>query len=96
MSAFRPPGDCPVCGEDVHAGATACPFCGSCPDSGWGRDAAIYDGLDLPDEPEEKVLPFRDPSRAYFFNNKQRPAIALFLFLLLLMGVLSWVIAVFR
>lgn len=49
MSVFIPPGDCPVCGEAVPAGAASCRSCGSCPDSGWS-DETVYDGLDLPDE----------------------------------------------
>ena len=49
MSVFIPPGDCPVCGESVLAGAASCRSCGSCPDSGW-RDETVYDGLGLPDE----------------------------------------------
>lgn len=39
---------CPNCGEEVPAGAAACPACGSDEDTGWS-DAAEYDGLDLPD-----------------------------------------------
>ena len=46
MSVFIPPGDCPVCGESVLAGAASCRSCGS---SGW-RDETVYDGLGLPDE----------------------------------------------
>lgn len=40
---------CPVCGEDVPAGARACPECGACDKSGWSGEAHA-DGLDLPDE----------------------------------------------
>lgn len=47
---FRPPGQCPVCGEWVPRGAAACDDCGACAKSGWKDDAEIYDGLDLPDE----------------------------------------------
>lgn len=35
---FRPPGECPVCGDDVPAGAPACPECGACEHSGWNED----------------------------------------------------------
>ena len=49
MARFRPPGDCPVCGEFMAAGARACRECGSCEKTGW-KDEADYDGLDLPDE----------------------------------------------
>ena len=45
-----PPEICPVCGEDVPRNARACPECGADEKSGWGPDAHIQDGLDLPDE----------------------------------------------
>ena len=44
----RPPGVCPVCGEDVPSKALACPECGADHQSGWKE--SIYDGLDLPDD----------------------------------------------
>jgi hypothetical protein len=47
--AFRPPGDCPVCGEFVPRKAVACPGCGASRDSGWNEEASIS-GLDLPDD----------------------------------------------
>lgn len=47
---FRPPGQCPVCGEWVPRGAAACDDCGACAKSGWKDDADVHDGLDLPDE----------------------------------------------
>ena len=47
---FRPPGVCPVCGDDVPAGARACPECGADERSGWKEDAELHDALDLPDE----------------------------------------------
>jgi len=64
MSVFTPPGDCPVCGEAVPANASSCKSCGSCPDSGWGEDAA-YDGLDLPDEAfsDASEPPFAKPEK---------------------------------
>ncbi len=49
MARFKPPGDCPVCGEFVPPRALACRGCGSCEKTGWNEDAD-YDGLDLPDE----------------------------------------------
>lgn len=52
MPAFKPPGDCPVCGDFVPKGLVSCPSCGSCAKSGWNEDAD-YDGLDLPDAPED-------------------------------------------
>ena len=48
---FKPPGQCPVCGEWVPRGAAACNDCGACAKSGWSADTHA-DGLDLPDEEE--------------------------------------------
>ena len=48
--SFKPPGQCPVCGEWVPRGAAACDDCGACAKSGWKKNAETYDGLDLPDE----------------------------------------------
>ncbi len=50
MARFKPPGQCPNCGEWVPRGAMACDDCGSCAKSGWNEDAESYDGVDLPDE----------------------------------------------
>jgi hypothetical protein len=52
MAAFRPPGDCPVCGADVPARSKACAGCGATADAGWNEDAATA-GLDLPDQDDE-------------------------------------------
>lgn len=46
---FKPPGQCPVCGEWVYKGAAACDECGACEKSGWSGNTGA-DGLDLPDE----------------------------------------------
>lgn len=46
---FKPPGQCPVCGEWVPRGAAACDDCGACAKSGWSGDTQA-DGLDLPDD----------------------------------------------
>lgn len=51
MKRFRPPGQCPVCGEWVYRGQVACSECGACEKSGWNEEAG-YDGLDLPDPDE--------------------------------------------
>ncbi len=51
--SFKPPGQCPVCGEWVPRGAVACDDCGACAKSGWKEDADVYDGVDLPDDPHE-------------------------------------------
>ena len=50
MPTFKPPGQCPVCGEWVPCGAVACDQCGSCAKSGWNDEDQTYEGLDLPDE----------------------------------------------
>lgn len=47
---FQPPGDCPVCGEEVPTGAKSCPACGADERTGWSEDDTRYDALDLPDE----------------------------------------------
>ena len=49
--AFRPPGDCPVCGEFVPRKAMSCAGCGASRDSGWNEEARVS-GLDLPDDEE--------------------------------------------
>ncbi len=49
MARFKPPGQCPNCGEWVPRGALACDECGSCAKSGW-HDDAEQDGLDLPSD----------------------------------------------
>ena len=46
----RTPEVCPVCNEDVPLGALACPECGADHNSGWGKDADFYDGVNLPDD----------------------------------------------
>lgn len=46
---FKPPGQCPVCGEWAPKGAVACDECGACAKSGWSAETRS-DGLDLPDD----------------------------------------------
>jgi len=46
---FTPPGECPVCGENVPRNAQACPGCGADARTGWNEEDTRYDGLDLPD-----------------------------------------------
>lgn len=50
MPAFRPPGQCPACGEWVPRKAAACDCCGACERSGWKAESDVYDGIDLPDD----------------------------------------------
>ena len=47
--AFKPPGQCPACGEWVPRGAVACDDCGACARSGWSDDSYL-DGVDLPED----------------------------------------------
>ncbi len=53
MARFKPPGQCPVCGEWVYRGQAACEECGACAKSGWKANADVYDGLDLPGDDDE-------------------------------------------
>lgn len=46
---FKPPGQCPVCGEWIPKGVVACDECGACEKSGWSGNTHA-DGLDLPDD----------------------------------------------
>src|SRR5262249_5788643 len=41
---------CPVCYEEVPAGALACPECGADHNSGWRENADAYGGVNLPDD----------------------------------------------
>jgi hypothetical protein len=52
MARFKPPGQCPVCGEWIPKGQAACDECGACEKSGWKNtdSSPTYDGLDLPDD----------------------------------------------
>jgi hypothetical protein len=52
MAHFKPPGQCPVCGEWVAKGQAACDECGACDQSGWKNPdaASSHDGLDLPED----------------------------------------------
>lgn len=47
--SFRPPGECPNCGEDVPARAKSCRHCGATADAGWDESSGV-EGLNLPDE----------------------------------------------
>ena len=53
MPTFKPPGQCPNCGEWVPKGAAACDDCGACAKSGWKEDSGTYDGVDLPDDEDD-------------------------------------------
>ena len=51
--SFKPPGQCPACGEWVPRGAVACDDCGACAKSGWKENSEVYDGVDLPDDEDD-------------------------------------------
>ena len=46
-----PPADCAQCGDPIPPQARACPGCGADERTGW-RETSLYDGLDLPDDPD--------------------------------------------
>jgi hypothetical protein len=78
--------DCPVCGERVPAGATACRECGSDERTGWSDDT-LYDDLDLP-EPgwgAEPPAPRRDRA-ARDIGRREVGALLVVLFVLLLLA----------
>ncbi len=85
MSRFRPPGDCPNCGETVPLRAVACPHCGATHEAGWD-DNSIYDGLDLPDEAYEDGE--ETPTWA---NRKQRRGLWIGAAILVLAALTSWI-----
>lgn len=39
-----------MCGAEVPPSARTCPECGADDTTGWNKDRAVYDGLDLPDD----------------------------------------------
>lgn len=46
------PATCAVCGTALSPSARACPECGADERTGWS-ETSVYDGLDLPDDPED-------------------------------------------
>lgn len=69
MNRFHPPGECPVCGAEVPAGAKACPECGASDSDGWSEDTDA-DGLELPPSEDERLedenaKEKRSPSQAF-------------------------------
>ena len=50
MPAFKPPGQCPACGEWIPRNAAECDCCGASAASNWQAESDVYDGLNLPDE----------------------------------------------
>ena len=47
-----PPEECANCGASIPRHARACPGCGADERTGW-RENSVYDGLDLPDDPDD-------------------------------------------
>lgn len=92
---FKPPGQCPVCGEWVPRGAAACDDCGACAKSGWSGDTHT-DGLDLP----EKDFDYDDfVAREFGGNSSKQPGIKnlwlVVAIVLLIILVLGQVISMF-
>lgn len=48
------PAECANCGASIPPRAKACPDCGADERTGW-RDASVYDGLDLPEDADERA-----------------------------------------
>ena len=48
------PEECPVCGAPIPKGSKACPECGADERTGWDDERTRYDGLDLPEEPDDR------------------------------------------
>jgi predicted nucleic acid-binding Zn ribbon protein len=83
MARPQPPDECANCGADIPHNASACPECGADERTGW-RETSIYDGLDLPDEPEKSPLgETRKPVRVFWL------LIGVGLLILLVMGSLG-------
>lgn len=59
---FEPPGDCPVCGADVHEGAKACPGCGADERSGWREIDFSEDAFDYKEFLAEEFGQERKPA----------------------------------
>jgi hypothetical protein len=66
----REPFICPICGEDVPAGAKSCPECGACEKSGWSADAD-YDGLDF----QEDYFDYERFSEEEFGEGAKKPTL---------------------
>ncbi|HUG13147.1 MAG TPA: zinc ribbon domain-containing protein [Opitutaceae bacterium] len=82
---FTPPGECPVCGEDVPAGARSCPACGADERTGWDDEATRYDALDLPDEAFDEEI--NRPPRKRWHQSALWVGVALVLVILLIVAV---------
>jgi hypothetical protein len=90
MTTFKPPGQCPACGEWVPRKAAACDCCGACERSGWKPDGDVYDGLDLPDEDfnydDFIAREFGDPRRAGGLMSNKWWWVALILVVVMALG----------
>jgi hypothetical protein len=81
---FKPPGECPVCGKEVHRGAKACPECGADDKSGWKEDE-LYDGLNLPDNDFD----YEDFTKNEFGSPKSKGIKPLWWFVAVILLILS-------
>jgi hypothetical protein len=89
---FRPPGDCPVCGEFVPKGSYACTHCSADDRSGWKEDDS-YDGLNLPDEEFNYDEFLKNEFGDSEISNKLHPlwsVTGIILLILSIIGILIW------
>ena len=84
-NGFIPPGECPVCGEDVPGGARSCPSCGADENTGWNEDDTRYDGLDLPDDAFDDEVGRGRPPRKPWHQSSLWAGIALVLLILFML-----------
>ncbi|MDZ4787587.1 MAG: hypothetical protein SH807_01470 [Blastochloris sp.] len=91
---FRPPGECPSCGEFVPEGYKACPYCGADHLSGWKEEETTNsDGLDLPDESFDYDNFVQEEFGNGSPKNKLHPIwwlTALVLLLIFIIGIWGW------
>ena len=89
MSKFVPPGDCPVCGHPVPAGAVSCRECGACPNTGWNEDTR-YDGLDLPEVEQDIKKPQLHSDHIYAPEGAKRLSPVTIIVVLILVATMLW------
>jgi uncharacterized OB-fold protein len=80
-------GDCPNCGAFVPRGRLACPECGSDENTGWKSSEEVeYQSVDIPDHYEDFA--------AATGQQRSRSFVAGVAFLLVVILVLVWVLAI--
>lgn len=89
MARRRASFPCPVCGERVPAGATACRECGSDERTGWSEDT-LYDDLDLPDPGYSAEEPAPRGRASHGIGTREIGALLVLFFVLLLLKGLLW------